>query len=213
LILTSLLGGIASSTATTLAFTRRSKEIPAMGEQYAMGVVIACSVMLPRMVITVGLLSPELSLRLVAPLAGMLVPSLIFAAWLGLMRNPGSTPVDSPKLTNPLNLITAVKFALLYALISFLVKAATQFDLLQSGLLPLSFISGLTDVDAISLSIAGNHTIPLDLAAKAVVLAAVSNSLLKAGLAISLGSPTLRRHVAIVLGLTSLAGICGLWLI
>ncbi len=216
LILTSLLGGIASSTATTLAFSRRSKEAPAMGEQYAMGVVIACSVMLPRVIITVGVFSSELSLRLIAPLACMLVPSLIFAAWLYLVRNPSSTPVESPKLTNPLNLITAVKFALLYALIGFLVKAATQFDLLQSGLMPLSFISGLTDVDAISLSMAGNvstHTIPLELAAKAVVLAAVSNSLLKASLAISLGSPTLRRHAAIVLGLTAIAGIGGLWLI
>jgi uncharacterized membrane protein (DUF4010 family) len=188
IILTSLFGGIASSTATTLAFTRRSKESPAMAEHYAMAVVIACSVMLPRVALTVWVLNPEL----------------------------GVTPVDAPQITNPLSLMTAVKFALLYALIGFLVKAALQFDLLHSGLLPLSFVSGLTDMDAIALSMADNVTslsLTAELAAKAVVVAAVGNSLLKAGLAISLGAPKLRRDIAIVLGFTALAGIGGLWLI
>jgi uncharacterized membrane protein (DUF4010 family) len=77
-------------------------------------------------------------------------------------------------------------------------------------MLPLSFMSGLTDMDAISLSMAGNQssgTVGLPLAGQAIVLAAVANSLLKAGLAFSLGAPLLRRHVAVVLGLTALAGV------
>jgi uncharacterized membrane protein (DUF4010 family) len=216
IILTSLFGGIASSTATTLAFTRRSKESPAMAEHYAMAVVIACSVMLPRVALTVWVLNPELAAKLIAPFACMLLPGVIFGAWMWFVHRPGVTPVDAPQITNPLSLMTAVKFALLYALIGFLVKAALQFDLLHSGLLPLSFVSGLTDMDAIALSMADNVTslsLTAELAAKAVVVAAVGNSLLKAGLAISLGAPKLRRDIAIVLGFTALAGIGGLWLI
>lgn len=216
ILVTSLFGGLASSTATTLAFSRRSKEDPPLAAHYAMAVVTACSVMLPRVIITVSVLNPALSLQLIGPFALMALPSVIYGTWFWFARRPGLGAVEAPQLTNPLSLKTAVKFALLYTLIGFLIKAATHLDLLQGGLLPLSFVSGLTDMDAISLSMAGNQTsgaVPLHLAAQAIVIAAVANSLLKAGFAIGLGSPVLRRETAIVLGATAIAGVAGLWLV
>ena len=216
ILLTSLLGGLASSTASTLAFARRSKVEPALSAHYALAVVTACSVMLPRVVITVGVLNPDLALTLIAPLALMTLPAICYGLWLWFARRPAAGSVEAPSLTNPLSLATAIKFALLYALIGLLVKAATQLDLLQSGLLPLSFVSGLTDMDAISLSMAGSQTtgqVPLLLATKAVIVAAVGNSILKAGLAISLGSAALRREVALVLGATAACGLASLWLV
>jgi uncharacterized membrane protein (DUF4010 family) len=81
------------------------------------------------------------------------------------------------------------------------------------GLLPLSLISGLTDMDAISLSIARDHGMEEDaalLATRAVVLAAISNTLLKAGMAVSLGSRGLKLRIGIVLGATTLLGV--LWM-
>lgn len=99
-------------------------------------------------------------------------------------------------------------------MIAFLVKAAPQLGLTQS-LLPLSFVSGLTDMDAISLSIAQSRhaeATSLELATRAVVLAAIANTLLKAGMAMALGSPQLRRPIAIALGGTALAGGDWLWL-
>jgi uncharacterized membrane protein (DUF4010 family) len=215
ILLTSLFGGLASSTATTLAFARRSKVEPALSAHFALAVVTACSVMLPRVVITVGVLNPVLAVDLIAPLALMMLPAVCYGLWQWFARRPADGTVEAPHLTNPLSLATAIKFALLYALIGLLVKAATQLDLLQSGLLPLSFVSGLTDMDAIALSMAGSQTagqVPLLLATKAVIVAAVGNSLLKAGLAISLGSPVLRREVALVLGATAATGIAALWL-
>jgi uncharacterized membrane protein (DUF4010 family) len=136
--------------------------------------------------------------------------------WLWFRRRPGHDAVTTPAIANPLSLFTAVKFALLYAGIGFLVKAAAGLELLHTGLLPLSFVSGLTDMDAISLSVVGNlnaGAIPLSLAAKAVLIAAISNSLLKAGLAISLGSPELRRLAGGVLILTALGGVAGWWFV
>ncbi len=216
LLLTSLFGGLASSTATTLAFSRRSREAPELSLHFAMAVVTACSVMLPRVVITVSVLNPELGLRLIAPFALMALPSVIYGTWFWFARHPGLSTVETPQLANPLSLKTAIKFALLYTVIGFLLKAATQLDLLHRGLIPLSFVSGLTDMDAISLSMAGSQNsgaVPLMLAAKAIVVAAVANSLIKAALTIGLGSALLRRETALVLGITAAAGLAGLWFI
>lgn len=215
IMVTSILGGLASSTATTLAFSRRSKDEPAFSEHYAMAVVAACSVMLPRVILATSVVNLELATHLIAPFALMAVPAVVYGTWLWFARRPGLGIVETPKLTNPLSLKTAVKFALLYALIGFLVKAATHLDLLQHGLLPLSFISGLTDMDAISLSMAGNQNsgaVPLALATKAVIVAAIANSLLKAAFAAGFGSPVLRRETTLVLGATSAAGVASLWL-
>jgi uncharacterized membrane protein (DUF4010 family) len=215
ILVTSLFGGVASSTATTLAFSRRSKLEPLLSEHYAMAVVIACSAMLVRIAIVVGVLNLELGLALVAPFALMALPGAVYGAWLWFKRQPGLSVVAAPQIGNPLSLKTAVKFALLYTLIGFLVKAITSLQLLHSGLLPLSFLSGLTDMDAISLSMAGGHgngSVPLHLAMQAVLVAAAANSLMKAGFAVSLGSPVLRREISIVLGLTALAGVAGCWI-
>lgn len=216
ILLTSLLGGLASSTASTLAFSRRSRETPALSASFSLAVVIACSVMLPRVLVATSVLDAELAFALLPPFGLMLLPAVLYGLWRCLARQPAATPHEVPTLANPLSLKTAVKFALLYALIGFLVKAATQLDLLQHGLLPLSFVSGLTDMDAISLSMARGHageTVPLTLAARAVIVAAIANSLLKAGFALSLGSLALKREVALVLGATAAAGVAGLWLV
>ena len=214
LLVTSLLGGLASSTASTLAFSRRSREEPELSLDYAFAVVAACTVMLPRVVIAVALLSPVLALRITPAFGAMMIPALIYGArqwWVARRAEKGA--VASPPVANPLSLLIAIKFALLYALIAFLVKAATQLDW-QAGLLPLSFISGLTDVDAISLSMASNWrsgTVALELAARAVIIAAVANSLLKAALAAALGSPRLRVRVGAVLLGTALIGTAAAW--
>lgn len=216
IVLTSLLGGLASSTATTLAFSRRSREDPALSRLYALAVVAACSTMLPRVLVAIGVFNRELAWRLLPAFALMAMPAVGYGVWLWFRRRPDSNTVSTPAITNPLSLFTAVKFALLYAGIAFLVKAAASLELLHTGLLPLSFISGLTDMDAISLSVVGNFntgTIPLPLAAQAILVAAISNSLLKAGLAITLGSPGLRRLAGGVLILTALAGAGGWWFV
>ena len=214
LLVTSLFGGLASSTATTLAFSRRSKDDPALSQHYTLGVVIACSVMLARVIIAVGVLNLELAFTLIAPFALMAFPGVLYGAWLWIKRQPGKGEVTAPQIGNPLNLKIAIKFALLYALIGLLVKVLTSQNLLHSGLLPLSFVSGLTDMDAISLSMAGSHAIgsvPLKLAGQAIIVAAVANSIVKAGIAVCLGSPVLRREVSIVLGLTALGGAAACW--
>ena len=216
ILLTSVFGGLASSTATTLAFSRRSKDDPALSEHYAMAVVVACSVMLPRVIVATSIINTDLGLALIKPFALMAIPAVVYGAWMWFARRPGLSVVETPALSNPLSLKTAIKFALIYAVVGLLVKAATQFDLMQHGLLPLSFVSGLTDMDAISLSMAGNLTsghVPLTLATHAIIVAAIANTLLKGAFAVSLGSTVLRRQTTLVLGATAAAGLAAFWLV
>lgn len=215
-VLTSVLGGVASSTATTLAFSRRSRDDPAHSESYALAVAIACTVMLPRVLVVVGLVSRELAQQLLLPFGIMAVPGLVYGVVIFWRQRQRRGKSDAPVIGNPLSLVTAVKFAAIYAVVAFLVKAASQTGHLQGSLLPLAFVSGLTDLDAIALSVARNLGAAAtdgSLAAQAVVVAAIANSILKSGLAVGLGSPALRWHVAGVMLATIAAGIGGIVLL
>ena len=207
LTVTALLGGLASSTASTLAFARRSRAEPALAAHHAFATVIACTVMLPRVAFAIAVFSPALARALVLPLTLMAAPALLFAVWF-VLRRPAAAGVEAPAMGNPLSLSTAIKFAALYAGIGLLVKLAIAQEW-SIGLLPLSFVSGLTDVDAIALNVAQSardQTIDPALAVRAVLLAAAANSLLKATLATTLGAPGYRGRASAVLVATAALG-------
>ncbi|MBK9989201.1 MAG: MgtC/SapB family protein [Verrucomicrobia bacterium] len=212
---TGLVGGLASSTATTLTFSRRSKDEPELSSSYAFAVVLACTVMLARVGVMLAAINADLARVVALPFVAMALPGVGFAIWQWRTHRAQSsteTTVEPPKIRNPLGLGMAIKFGLLYALVAFLVKAATAMQFTAS-LLPLSFFSGLTDMDAIALLMANSlhdGTVATELAAKCVIVGAIANSIMKGGFAISLGSPQLRRKVSIVLGLTVAAGVASM---
>lgn len=210
--LTGLVGGLASSTATALAFSRRSRQDPGGSNGYALAIVLACTVMLGRVLVIVFALEPTLARRLVPPLLIMSIPGVAYAVWFWWANRSTAEPVETPTLSNPLSLSIAIKFALLYAGVRFLVKAAANLELAR-GMVALSAIAGLTDVDALTASVssaAREASITPSLAAAAIVTGCISNTLVKAGFGITLGSPPLKRRLSLVLGATSVAGILGL---
>jgi len=210
---TGIVGGLASSTATTLAFSRRSKDEPELSSSYALAVVLACTVMLARVGVMITVLNSELARVIALPFVAMALPGIGFGLWQLFARHSHQKNVAPPHLHNPLSLGIALKFGLLYALVAFFVKAATTLQF-TAGLLPLSFLSGLTDMDAISLLMVNSFhdgSVAAQLAAKCVVVGAVANSIVKAGIALSLGSPLLRRQISVVLGLTVAAGVLSLF--
>lgn len=213
ILLTGVFGGLASSTASTLAFSRRSRVQPGLDAHYSLAVVAACTVMLPRVLLAIGLVNRDLVPALAVPFTLLALPGVAYMAWVWCRSRPAAREGDTPELANPLDLKTAIKFALIYAVITFLVRVFREQGWTE-GLLPLSFVSGLTDLDAIALSIASDSAADAatpGLAVTAIVLAAIANTLLKAGLAISLGSPGLRRRIAVVLGATAASGAA--WLV
>ena len=215
--MTGLLGGLASSTATTLAMSRQSRAWPETGYVCALAVVLACSVMLGRVALLVGAVSPPLLMRAAPGLVLTALPGLLFAAWSWRhFLRPSGSPLSSPsEVRNPLSLRIALQFAVLYALIVLLVRWAQAY-FGGAGLYTASFFSGLTDLDAISLSLAQMQKsggVTAEQAVRALLVAAGANSLLKAGMAVALGGPSMRRTVVLVLGATAACAAGAAWLL
>ncbi|MEY3609326.1 MAG: hypothetical protein RLZZ447_2114, partial [Verrucomicrobiota bacterium] len=142
ILLTGIFGGLASSTASTLAFSRRSREESGLDAHYALAVAAACTVMLPRVLAALTVINPAFARTLLVPFGLMALPGVAYMAWVWRRAQPGHVAGDTPALGNPLSLRTAVKFAGLYALISLLVAVLREQGWTE-GLLPLSFVSGL----------------------------------------------------------------------
>jgi uncharacterized membrane protein (DUF4010 family) len=200
---TGLLGGLASSTATTLAMSRQSRAWPETGTLCALAVVLACTVMLVRVAVLVGVISWPVLLHVAPWLVFIALPGLIFTLWSWKhFSHPHPASMEAREVRNPLNLRIAIQFAILYALVVLLVRWAND-SFGGTGVYWASFFSGLTDLDAISLSLAqleraGNASTTE--AARGLLIAAGANSLLKGSMAISFGSPGMRRPILIVMG-------------
>jgi len=192
--LTGLLGGLISSTAVTLGFSQRSLQQPLQSSPLALGILVAWTVMFVRVVVMVALVSPGLAAELAPAMAVLLVPSLAtcFILW---RRERSAERASVSAGENPFELREALRFGLLFGLITFVAKVAEVY-LGAAGLYLAGAIAGLTDVDAISLSMAnlaragGAST---EVAARTVLIAVLSNTLVKGCMASFLGSPALRR--------------------
>jgi uncharacterized membrane protein (DUF4010 family) len=207
---TGLVGGLASSTAVTLSMAARSKEEPVLAGPCALAVAAASTVMCARVAVLVGLLNLALLPPLAPSLAGMGLGGL--AAWLWLRRRGVAAPAAGTlRIGNPFELSTAFKFAAFFAVV--LVGSRFASDRLgSSGLYAAGIIAGTTDVDAVALSAAGlaRETVPLRVAASSVVLALISNTLVKGGMAWLLGGGAFRRAVAAAFGAMIAGGLLGL---
>ncbi len=214
---TGLLGGLASSTATTLAMSRQSRSLPETGNLCALAVVLACTVMLGRVAVLVGAVSLPVLWKVGPWLLFVATPGILFAvwSWRHFSRIQPDASETAHEVRNPLNLRIAIQFAILYALIVLLVRWSNE-SFGGTGVYWASFFSGLTDLDAISLSISQLEragSIVATEAARAVLIAAGANSLLKAAMAFGLGSHTMRWPVAIVLGGTIALSALAAWLV
>lgn len=188
LMLTGLLGGLASSTAVTLAMCRISQKNPELQSSSTLATLLACTTMFPRVLALTLLLSPELAWTL----APAIIVIVIYAAaacaclWYQSRQHQENTPhLYSPK-KNPLSLRMALLFGLFYALVILLSHVAlAHFG--QQGLLTVAGLSGLTDVDAITLSLAQMDTqhASTHLAAQGIMLACAANSMVKLGIGLS----------------------------
>ena len=145
----------------------------------------------------------------------MAVPGLVFSlANRGSFLSGHIAREEPREVRNPLSLRVAIQFALLYAIIVLAVRWANA-TFGGAGVYLASFISGLTDLDAISLSLSqlsGSGGIGLEDATRALLVAAGANSLLKLGLAASLGGESMRAPVSLVLGSTAVLAAAAAWL-
>lgn len=212
LVMTGYLGGLVSSTAVTLGYSRMSRTTPSVSGGLAAGVLGASLIMYPRVAVEAALVAPEMLQELVVPLAVM--SAILVAVMLVTWRRGHAAPASSPEvtITNPLTLTTALQFAALYGLIVFAAKALLD-RVSESSLQVVGAVSGLNDVDAITLAAANlvNEGLDPSVGARAALVAVVVNTFVKAGLAAALGSAALRRIVVAALVPAAVAGFA-FWL-
>jgi uncharacterized membrane protein (DUF4010 family) len=189
--LTGLLGGLVSSTTVTLTFARLSAANRDQQTPLAAGAVAASAVMFVRVAVAVAVLNiailPALARYVAAPV--IVSAAAIVLAWRSLR---GARAEPTP-LKNPLQFRAAIEMALLFQVVLFAVHYMRAW-VGETGLLASGFVLGLTDVDALTLSMArsaGTGT-SIDAASRAIAVGIVSNSLMKAGIAIGIGSGRFR---------------------
>lgn len=196
--LTGFLGGLVSSTAVTLSFTKSSRTQPALGKPFALAITISWAVMFIRVLVEVSVLNIPLLQVVWIPIAVTIVVTALYCVYLYISHHPEQNDDDIGDVTNPFELGPAIQFGLLYGVILFISRTA-QLYFGDSGVFVSSIVSGVADVDAITLSLAelsgtgGN--LALATAAQAIVLATVSNTVVKGGIVIAGSAPQLRRAI------------------
>lgn len=193
-----LFGGLISSTNVTLTFARTSRSSPGLSGPLATGALAACTILFARVAIATTVLSPPLALAL---LPYLLPPFLLGAALLvlSLRRGPRvEAPLTEP--ANPLQIGAALQMAVLFQIVLIGVAIVTQWWG-NVGILVSGAVLGLTDVDALTISMArsAERTVPLSLAAQGVAMGILANTGLKLAVAVVLGSAGFRSRVGIVL--------------
>jgi uncharacterized membrane protein (DUF4010 family) len=208
--ITGILGGLVSSTATTLSFAGRSKTNAGLSTVLAQGILLASCVMFPRVLVEVAVVNPALVRQVVVPLATMLIAGLI-AVYILRRRGRAEEKVDhgGVELSNPLRLKTAITFGLVFAVVLVVVEAANEY-FGSAGVYIASILAGITDVDSITLSVSNlslKGLLDARVAAIAIILATIMNTIAKAVMAMVLGTPRLRRLVSRAFGFVVLAGL------
>lgn len=179
-LVTGLLGGVVSSTATTVAYARDTREAPSRAHVNALIVLMASSVVFVRMTVLVSVVAPSLLAQL-ATLAGAALAAAIPAAWR-LSRSGEQRALGvQPDFANPTRLSVSVTFGVVYGAV--LLGVSWLNDVAGAGgLYAFAFFSGLTDVDAIALSTMRSHVdgrLEAAVAVTAIAVALIANLLLK----------------------------------
>jgi uncharacterized membrane protein (DUF4010 family) len=209
--ITGLLGGLLSSTAVTLGFSRRSREAPSLGPALGLGILAACTVMLPRVLILTSVLSPPVLLHLWPFLLPPLVVGLGIAL-PGLLRSKKQSQAGPAEPANPLGFWSAVRMVIAFQVVLMLIFVV-QNRFGAAGVLTSAALLGLTDVDALTLSMTKLHgESAAQLAARAIAIGVLSNTLLKLVLTLVLGSSSLWRVASTGLLVLALGSAAGLWL-
>jgi uncharacterized membrane protein (DUF4010 family) len=205
------LGGVVSSTATTMIYAKHGKANQAMTQIAASVIVIASVVVLLRLLVVSSVVAYGALPELIPVFAGGLVTGIIVSiyAW---RKTSKVTELYIPETSNPAELRTAIGFGLLYVVI--LLGSAWMADLAGSqGLYAVALVSGLTDVDAITLSslrlfnlgqLSDHQTVI------SIAIAFLSNLAFKFGMVVFIGGRALARQVAIGFGAIAFGVLFGL---
>jgi uncharacterized membrane protein (DUF4010 family) len=208
ILLSGIVGGLISSTAVTWVFSKKSKENEAISHSCAIAILAASSIMIIRVLIWTFIFNKELFLDLAIYI--LLVFLCATGITLFLYFTKGKSEINETELPKgkPLDLIGALVFGMIYSVILLVVSYANE-NLGESGIQISSAIAGLSDIDAITISVSklAGGKLGLSIASSAIMIATISNTFVKMGIGIWAGSKTLRKDLFIGYGVILFSAI------
>ncbi len=205
-------GGLVSSTAVALGLSRKSKFFVKKPEPFAIGILLASCIMFPRVLLVSFTINRSVAVLLAYPILAATSAGVLGCAILWRLQSQKET---EPKANssevgskNPLELTSAIKFGLLFGVILFIAKAASVYTG-EAGIYLSSIVAGLTDVDAITLSLSdlASTTLQPVTAARGIILATAANTVVKASIVFVLAAPAVRKRALPVFLLIGAAAI------
>lgn len=206
-LLLGVLGGMASSTATTLVYSRHARAVTSLQPLCLVVILTANLIVLCRLGIVVAILQPAILPTLLPVLGAGLLAGFSFVAFAWRRMN-GNAELPELDLRNPTELATALTFGAVYAGVLLLSAALTD-EAGNLGLYAVALVSGLTDVDAITLSslrLFGQEKLLASEATTAILLAMLANLIFKFGIVVSVAGGTMAKRLSA--GFTAIAAAC-----
>jgi uncharacterized membrane protein (DUF4010 family) len=207
-VVAGITGGLISSTATTVGYARRSRENPARSPAAALVVTLASVVVFGRVLVEIAVVAPDIFGETAPPLIAMGVLMLLIALVL-LFRAPGEHDAEASDPEPPSDLKSAIVFGGLYAAVLLAVSFAREY-LGEGGLYGVAALSGLTDMDAITLSTAQlvkGGGIAADVGWRLILVGSLSNLVFKSGVVAVLGHKHLRTRIFSAFGIALVGGL------
>ncbi|WP_456380683.1 MgtC/SapB family protein, partial [Hydrogenimonas sp.] len=196
--LTGAAGGLISSTAVSISLSEMFQRQYGLLNNYAGGIAVACTFMYLRVLFEAFVIHPELALRLSPAYLGAALSGLAFSWWLFTHSKSAEISLEnSAIMKNPLQLSEAIKFGLLFGIVYGAI-AFVQTRYGDIGVYIVSLFSGITDVDAITLSLsqlAKEGKLAQIASMNGIVIASVTNSIVKLGIVYWLGGAKLGWRV------------------
>jgi uncharacterized membrane protein (DUF4010 family) len=191
-----------------------AKQSKGIGVLAAFVILTASAISFLRIIFEIGDVAPAQIGSLVMPIAAVALVMILLSVVLFILINRNKQDSKIPEPDNPAQFKSALVFGLLYGLI-LLAVAYTKAELGNEALYFVAIVSGLTDVDAITLSLSNlmkSGSLETQLGWKLIVLAGLSNMLFKGIMAVVLGGKQLVKWIVITFGITIIAGLLVLWL-
>lgn len=182
LLITGFLGGLVSSTAATINLSRLAQKQVSV-PMISAAILLAETIMFPRMLLEIAVVNPDLLILAWLPVLIMMV--VMLAGVLIIWQRKDKSENRELSVTNPFQIKMALQFGLFLAVIMLLAEAAKTW-LGDTGIYLVAMISGIADVDAITLSLASmaKNDLAAETAVRGIVIAAIVNTLFKTGLAV-----------------------------
>jgi uncharacterized membrane protein (DUF4010 family) len=209
-----VLGGLISSTATTVSYARKTVDTASISKMAAFVITVASAISLARVMVEIGVVIPEKLPVILLPLMVEFVVMALICLGMFYSINKDSKDDTMPEPENPAEFKSALVFGLLYGAILLAVAFANE-EFGDDALYIVAIISGLTDVDAITLSL--SQLIKIDALNvstgwKLILLASLSNLAFKGVMAGILGTKQLAKWIALSFGIALIVGIFLIWL-